>query len=84
VAKKKAGVGADETIERMVLPKPKSFFEQMLGGPDADAEVQVQVAKRLQAALPPGFGELLGDATQLLQLFKEPAVTVLPYQIRIK
>ena len=40
-AKGLAGFHVDEKVDLQILPKPKSFFEQLIEGPSADAEVRL-------------------------------------------
>jgi protease-4 len=81
-AKSLGGMTAEEPVDRLNLPKPKTFFESLFGnaGPE----------DRLKLALPEfggQFGQLsrtLGEAEQFSRLFSRPAVLVLPYRLEIK
>ena len=74
-AKKAAGFKPDEEVELLILPRPKTIFEQLLGGPS------------VSAGLAAGSPELL-DAlrrTQLLRrLFSEPTLMWMPYAVKLK
>ena len=70
-----AGVSGDPKIEIQVLPKPKSIFEQLLGGGTVEAEARPFAPELLEAAQ---------TAAMLKKLFAEPAVTVMPYVVRIR
>jgi len=70
-----AGVSGDPKIEIQVLPKPKSIFEQLLGGGTVEAEARAIAPELLEAAQ---------TAAMLKKLFAEPAVTVMPYVVRIR
>ena len=50
-AKHMAGFNPDDKVELQILPKPKSFFEQLFEGPSADAEVRVAAAQLLPVEL---------------------------------
>jgi protease-4 len=82
-AKKLAGIGEDESIERLILPEPKSFFEELLMGPSLEAGAQQTLIRQLEATAP-GLLDILGDATRLTRLFREPGVTVMPFRMRIR
>jgi ClpP class serine protease len=73
--KKLAGVSGDQKIEIQVLPKPRSIFEQLLGGGSVEAEARSIAPELLEAAQ---------TAATLKKLFAEPAVTVMPYVVRIR
>ncbi|HTQ37474.1 MAG TPA: signal peptide peptidase SppA [Pirellulales bacterium] len=81
-AKRLAGLKSDEKVERLILPKPRSFLEELLGGPLMQSE-----AKFMPSNVAGAIGELLGQfqqAEEFARLFSEPAVLVMPYQVRIK
>jgi len=82
-AKRLAGLKSDEKVDRLILPKPRSFLEELFGGPLMQSE-----ARFLPTSSTSGIvGELLGrfqQAEDLARLFSEPAVLVMPYQVRIK
>ena len=90
-AKRLAGMQADDTIERLNLPKPGSPFEQLFGPIDAGAQARMKAGQ-------PAAGHLLEAAAQLapelarqlemLQLIDrlsaDPRLTLLPFQLRIR
>jgi protease-4 len=82
-AKRLAGLKSDEKVDRLILPKPRSFLEELFGGSLMQSE-----AKFLPTSSADGVvGELLGQlhqAENLVRLFSEPAVLVMPYQVRVK
>jgi len=79
-SRKLAGIPEGEKAELLILPKPKSFFEQLMDGP----EVEARVTQRVKRALPEGVTGPLADVELLQALFREPTLTVLPYTIRIR
>jgi protease-4 len=82
-AKKLAGIADDEAVERLILPEPKSFFEELLMGPSVESSARTMVKREIGTAAP-GLLDLLGEATRLGKLFSEPAVTVMPFRVRIR
>lgn len=82
-AKKEAGLKDDEKAEVMVLPKPKSVFEQLLdpGGDDAALGASAQ---RTLTALAPQAGQHLGGVELWQKLLEERVVLMLPYRVTIK
>lgn len=99
-AKSLAGIKADEPIDRLNLPKPKTFFESLFGdSEDDDAQLAPGLSGRMTEQLASQFagqvashvgsqlgsvGKTLGQAEQFSRLFNRPAVLVLPYRLEIK
>lgn len=88
-ARKLAGIAESETIDRVILPKPKSLFEELFEGPsvEADAAIPNVLSAQLKSQLAsviPGLGEFLDEAALFPRLFREPGVTVMPYRVRIR
>jgi protease IV len=73
-AKSLAGLKADEPIDRLELPKPKTIFEQLFG--NAAAESRVPIPKDLAAQF--------ARAETIRRLLNKPAVLMMPCQVRIK
>jgi protease-4 len=82
-AKKLAGIDESETVERLILPEPKSFLEELLMGPSVEAKAGLSLKRELQATMP-GLFDVLDDASRLPRLFREPGVTVMPFRARIR
>jgi protease-4 len=74
-AKQLAGLKAEDKVEILSLPKPRSFFDQLLEGPSLETEAK--------AVAPELFG-LAKKAAQLRAMFNHPAVTVMPFEVKIR
>lgn len=74
-AKKAAGLKPDEKVELLILPRPKTIFEQMFGDPSA--------ATRL-GSLAAELTETLSQVELFRRLFTEPVVTIMPCRIDIR
>lgn len=74
-AKTAAGLKADAEIELMVLPEPRSMFEQLFGDPSATTD--------LDSILPEGFA-ILRQSKQLRQLLSERMLLWMPYEVELK
>lgn len=74
-AKRAAGLKADDKVDLIVLPQPRSFFEQLFG----DASVAGEIDARL-----PGVRSALRRVKPLAGLFKEPALLLMPCWIELK
>jgi protease IV len=82
-AKKLAGLKSDDKVERLLLPKPRSFLEELLGGPLMQSEAKFVPASMVQGPI----GEALTQfqqAQSLVKLFSERVLVVMPYQVQIK
>lgn len=74
-AKTAAGLKDDAEVELLILPKPKTIFEQLFGDPSAAAD--------LDAAVPEVF-EMLRQAKLLRRLFAEPSLVWMPYAVELR
>ena len=78
-ARQLAGIAGDEKTELLILPKRKSFFDQMLEDSMYDVRLRTTVD-----ALAPNTGKVLSELYILERLFAEPSVLMLPYRVEIK
>ncbi|MGD9720260.1 MAG: signal peptide peptidase SppA [Pirellulales bacterium] len=74
-AKNMAGISGDKKTDLLILPKPKNIFEQLFGGSAAETEVRAIAPELIDAAR---------SAATLRRLFTEPAITIMPYVVKIK
>jgi protease-4 len=74
-AKVAAGLKADAEVDLLVLPEPKSFFEQLFGDPSAEAD--------FDSLLPEGF-KILQQTRVLRQLLSERILLWMPYGVDIR
>jgi protease-4 len=79
LAQRLAGVEESDDLDLIILPKPKSFIEQLIEGPEADAESP----ELFQRLLPRG-GHDAASVWQSFQLLQEPFLMWLPYQVTIR
>ena len=73
-AKSLAGLKADEPIDRLELPKPKTIFEQLFGNSAAESRMPI----------PKDLASQFARAETLRRLLSKPAVLMMPCQVRIK
>jgi protease IV len=74
-AKVAAGLKADAEVDLMVLPEPKSFFEQLFGDPSASTD--------LESLLPEGF-KILQQTKLLRQMLSERMLLWMPYGVEVR
>jgi len=82
-AKKLGGVESDEQVELLVLPKPTSVLDQLLGIDAAAAGVDQQLGHGLER-LSPEMSETVRRVASLRRVFSEPAVCILPCFVTIR
>jgi len=79
-AKKAAGVKPDEEVDLLILPKPKTLFEQLFG---SDEDVSVRVTAELER-LAPELAEAARRSRHLRRLFSEPTLFWMPFELRLR
>ena len=86
-AAKVAGMSRDEKIERWILPPATSPLESIFGSNDSDAESSVRLTKALTQTLgqlSPELADKLRAASIFDLLAREPRLTVMPFQLRVR
>jgi protease-4 len=74
-AKLAAGLKADEKVELLILPHPRSFFEQLFGDSAVAADVD---------SVMPDLLKTVRQAETLRQLLREPTLMLMPCRIELK
>ena len=86
-AKQLAKLGPDEKVERLLLPKPVSPIEQLLGPINPDEQTRVSPDSALTSAIrafSPELAEDLQHALLVNRLASEARLTLMPFKIRIR
>ena len=78
-AKKASGLAADEKVNLLLLPKPKSFLEELFGSQSLDTRLSGTALEKVSSQ----WTQYLAEAEVLANLFQHPVNTVLPYLIKI-
>lgn len=81
-AKRLAGLKSDEKIDRLILPKPRSFIEELFGGPLMQSKAGFLPSSATGGILGQ-MVEQYQQADNLVRLFSERAVFVMPYQVHV-
>ncbi len=76
-ARELAGIPAAEKVEILTLPRPTSLFDQLIEG-------DVQFQGRLDAQLPSHLAQQLLAARLIQQMLAEPALLLMPHDIKIR
>lgn len=86
-AKQLAGIKPGEKVDRMILPRPSSPFEQLFGSVDSDARIAASSANgtmQLLKALSPELAAHLKGIAIVNLLAREPRLTLMPFRITVK
>jgi len=74
-AKKAAGMKAEEEVELLILPRPKTIFQQLFGDSSLSTDLESVAPELLESA----------RKTRLLRrLFAEPVLTWMPYGVQLR
>ncbi|HMF57037.1 MAG TPA: signal peptide peptidase SppA [Pyrinomonadaceae bacterium] len=88
VAKQLAGIPAQKSVHRVVLPYPRTFFERLFGGDDEEdggANTKVKQQQRAAlAALPEDVRRSLRYAAMLDRMRRGEAMALMPFELRIR
>lgn len=74
-AKKAAGLKADEKVDLLILPEPKTFFERLFADPSAMENASI--ASSL-------FGGMLNKTFLVQRLLAEPSLVLMPQWVKLK
>jgi protease-4 len=86
IAKQLANIPADKSIQRIIMPQPPTFFEQLMSASDDDAAADAQAKQQaaLLSALPEDLREGFRYAQLLDRAAKGEPVYMMPFRLRIK
>lgn len=87
IAKQLANIPADRSIQRVILPQPPTFLENLMsaGNDDSDgADAQAKQQAALFSALPEDMRASLRYAQLLDRASKGEAIFLMPFRLRIK
>ncbi|HMH43696.1 MAG TPA: signal peptide peptidase SppA [Pyrinomonadaceae bacterium] len=87
IAKQLANIPADRSIQRVILPQPPTFLENLMsaGNDDSDgADAQAKQQAALFSALPEDMRASLRYAQLLDRAGKGEAIFLMPFRLRIK
>jgi protease IV len=74
-AKVSAGLKADADVELLVLPEPKTIFEQLFGDPSATTESESLLSEGVR---------LLRQSKMLRKMLSQRVLTWMPYEVQVK
>lgn len=89
LAKQLANIPADKSIQRVILPQPPTFFEQLMnsgdaGGDTARATAQAKQRAEILSVFPEDVRETLRYAQLLDRARNGEAIYLMPFRLRIR
>jgi protease IV len=84
IAKQLANIPADKEVNRVILPYPQTFLQQLLNTADSTETERQQQQRAVFAALPEDARRALRYMTLLDQMKSGQSMLVMPFELRIK
>src|SRR5215213_8803949 len=84
VAKQLAKIPADKGVERVILPYPTTFLQELLSGGGENSNTQVEQQRAVFAALPEDARRALRYMALMDRMKNGESMLLLPYDIRVK
>lgn len=84
VAKQLANIPADKGVRRVILPYPRTFWQELLNTGGADASAEVKQQRAVYAALPEDARRALRYLKLLDQMKSGQSMLLMPFDLRIK
>jgi protease-4 len=87
-ARELAGIPADKGVRRVILPQPRSFFDNLFGSDEDEANINVSLQQQQQlaalAALPKDTRRAFKYAAMLDRMKRGEIMAIMPFELRIK
>jgi protease IV len=84
VAKQLAKIPADKGVQRVILPYPTTFLEQMFYGGSENANAEVEQRRAVAAALPEDARRALRFMAMMDRMKNGETMLVMPFDLRIR
>ncbi|HET6974484.1 MAG TPA: S49 family peptidase, partial [Pyrinomonadaceae bacterium] len=84
VAKELAKIPADKGVERVILPYPRTFLQELLSNDGDNSNTQVQQQRAVYAALPEDARRAFRYMQLMDRMKNGETMFVMPFDIRIK
>jgi protease-4 len=86
VARELAGIPADKGVRRVILPRPRGFFDDLFGSNEDEEGVQVNLQQQhaALAALPQDVRRTLQYAAMMDRMKRGEIMAIMPFELRIK
>src|ERR1051326_398918 len=84
VAKQLAHIPADKGVERVILPYPQTFLQQLLSGNNENANTEVEKQRMVSAALPEDARRALRYMALMERMKNGESMMLMPFDVRVK
>jgi len=84
VAKQLAKIPADKGVERVILPYPTTFLQELLSGGGENANTEVQQQRAVYAALPEDARRALRYMAMMDRMKNGETMLLMPFDLRVK
>ena len=84
VAKQLAKIPADKGVQRVILPYPTTFLQELLNGGSENSNTQVEQQRAVFAALPEDARRALRYMQLMDRMKNGESMLLMPYDIRVK
>ncbi|HEY2964508.1 MAG TPA: signal peptide peptidase SppA [Pyrinomonadaceae bacterium] len=84
VAKQLANIPANKGVERVILPYPQTFLQQLLSGSNENANTEVEKQRMVFAALPEDARRALRYMALMERMKNGESMLLMPFDLRVK
>ncbi len=84
VAKQLAKIPADKGVERVILPYPTTFLQELLSGGGENSNIEVQQQRAVYAALPEDARRALRYMAMMDRMKNGETMLLMPFDLRVK
>jgi protease-4 len=84
VAKQLARIPADKGVERVILPYPTTFLQELLNGGGENSNTEIEKQRAVYAALPEDARRALRYMQMMEKMKNGDTMLVMPFDIRVK
>ena len=84
VAKQLAKIPADKGVERVILPYPTTFLQQLLSGSNENSNTQLEQQRAVYAALPEDARRALRYMALMDRMKNGETMLLMPFDLRVK
>src|SRR5689334_15031981 len=84
VAKQLANIPANKGVERVILPYPQTFLQQLLSGSNDNANTEVEKQRMVLASLPEDARRALRYMALMERMKNGESMMLMPFDLRVK
>jgi protease-4 len=84
VAKELAKIPADKGVERVILPQPQTFFQQLMNASSDNTSTKIEQQRAIAAALPEDARRALRYMALMDRMRNGETMLVMPFDLRVK